>query len=183
MKYGYARVSTTDQDASLQIDALQEHGCDEIFVDKISASTTERPELNEMCNQLHSGDTVVVWKLDRMFRSTIHALGQIEQWSEQGILFTCITQGITTADDSATGKLMRTVLLAFAEFERDLIIERTKAGMKAAKCRGVHVGRPRKLGEVQIEDARAKLVAGWNLSKVARFFKVSRATLYRALEK
>ena len=82
MKYGYARVSTTDQDASLQIDALQEHGCDEIFVDKVSGFTTERPELSKMCNQLHAGDTLVCWKLDRMFRSTIHALGQIDAAAE-----------------------------------------------------------------------------------------------------
>ena len=106
-----------------------------------------------------------------MFRSTIHALGQIEERSEQGVLFTCTTRGISTADDSATGKLMRTILLGFAEFERDLIRERTKAGMKAAKCRGVHVGRPRKLGGAQLEDARAKLADGWNLSKGSPVFQ------------
>ena len=182
MIYGYARVSTQDQDAGLQMIALAEFGCVQIFAETVSGSVNARPELDKLRNQLQTGDHVVCWKLDRLFRSTIDALTQIEEWSEKGILFTCITQGISTADDSATGKLMRTVLMALAEFERDLKKERTKAGMEAAKRRGVHVGRPRKLGTAQLADARAKLAEDWPVAKVARFFKVSRATLYRALD-
>lgn len=181
MIYGYARVSTQDQDLALQIDALEQYGCDQIFTDTISGSVNARPQLDNLRAALSNGDHVVCWKLDRLFRSTIDALSQIEAWNSEGVNFTCITQQISTADDSATGKLMRTILMAFAEFERDLIRERTRAGMQAAKGRGIHVGRPKKLGIAQIKDARQKLDAGWTISQISRFFRVSRATLYRYL--
>ena len=182
MIYGYARVSTQDQDLELQLAALKEAGCEEIYADKISGTANERPELDNLRKILRPGDHVVVWKLDRLFRSTIDALTQIEAWSEVGIVFTCTTQGVTTSDDSPTGKLLRTVLMGFAEFERDLISERTKAGMAAAKANGTHVGRPKKVGKLQLEDAKEKIAHGWPIAKVARLLKVSRATLYRALD-
>ena len=178
MKYGYSRVSTADQDASLQLIALSAFGVDKIFSDAICGGTNHRPELDKLREALTGGDHVVVWKLDRLFRSTIDALTQIEDWSRRGILFTCTSQNITTADDSPTGKLMRTILFGFAEFERDLIRERTKAGMAAAKAQGKHMGRRKSLGDAQITDAKAKIADGWTVSKVARFFKVSRGTLY-----
>ena len=178
MMYGYARVSTQDQNLEMQLRALKEFGCDEIYSDKISGTTSERPKLSELREILKDGDHLVVWKLDRLFRSTQHAINQMQEWLEEGIQFTCTSQNITTADESATGKLMRTMLIGFAEFERDLISERTRAGMAAAKASGKHVGRRKALGSAQIDDARRKIADGWSIAKTARFFKVSRGTLY-----
>jgi len=182
MIYGYSRVSTTDQDAALQIDALNEYGVDSIYSDTISGSTNERPELDKLRRELKAGDTVVVWKLDRLFRSTIHALKELEAWAGENIVFHCLTQPISTADDSPAAKLMRTMLMAFGEFERDLIKERTAAGMAAAKKRGTHCGRPTKLNKARVELAQEKIVAGMAMKDVAALLNVSRPTLWRALK-
>jgi len=163
MKYGYARVSTHEQDLDLQLMALKEFGCDEIFADKISGASYERPDLDRLRSKLRKGDHVVVWKLDRLFRSTQHALNQLDEWSGQGIVFTCTTQqALSTADTSASAQLMRKIFMAFADFEKDLISERTKAGMAAAKAKGKHIGRRKVLGTAQIEDAKAKIALGWS---------------------
>ncbi|WP_298976559.1 recombinase family protein [uncultured Roseobacter sp.] len=139
---GYVRVSDADQSEALQIDALKAAGCAIIYTDHgVSGAKTARPALDQMMKTLETGDTLKVWKLDRLGRSTIHLLSILEELQHRGIHFHAITQGIDTS--TAVGRMIFGQLAVFAEYERSLISERTKAGMKAAKARGVHVGRPR----------------------------------------
>jgi DNA invertase Pin-like site-specific DNA recombinase len=141
-KIGYARVSDADQSEALQLDALKAAGCTTIYHDHgISGAKTARPALDRMMGKLKSGDTLTVWKLDRLGRSTIHLLSILKDLQKRGIHFHAITQGIDTS--TAVGRMIFGQLAVFAEYERSLISERTKAGMAAAKARGVHVGRPR----------------------------------------
>ncbi|AXT44194.1 recombinase family protein [Phaeobacter inhibens] len=141
-KIGYVRVSDKDQTEALQVDALQAEGCRKIFTDHgVSGGKADRPALNALLRELKAGDTLTVWKLDRLGRSTIHLLQILSDLQERGIEFHAITQGIDTR--TAVGRMIYGQLAVFAEYERSLISERTKAGMAAAKARGVHVGRPR----------------------------------------
>lgn len=141
-KIGYVRVSDKDQSEDLQLDALRNAGCDLIYGDHgVSGSITKRSGLEELLASLEAGDTLVVWKLDRLGRSTIHLLQLLSDLRDRGVDFQAITQGIDTT--TAVGRMLYGQLAVFAEYERSLISERTKAGMAAAKARGVHVGRPR----------------------------------------
>ena len=141
-KIGYVRVSDKDQTEALQVDALNAAGCDEIYCDHgVSGATSERSGLNDLLDSLEEGDTLVVWKLDRLGRSTIHLLQLLSDLRDRGVDFQAITQGIDTT--TAVGRMVYGQLAVFAEYERNLISERTKAGMAAAKARGVHVGRPK----------------------------------------
>ncbi|WP_065332289.1 recombinase family protein [Tritonibacter mobilis] len=142
-KIGYVRVSDKDQTEALQLDALNTVGCDKVFVDHgVSGAKTKRDGLDQLFKELKEGDTLVVWKLDRLGRSTIHLLQILNDLRDRGIEFLAITQGIDTR--TAVGRMIYGQLAVFAEYERSLISERTKAGMAAAKARGVHVGRPSK---------------------------------------
>ena len=136
---GYARVSTQDQNMAMQIDALREYGCERIFEEKRSGKTKERPQLEAMFDYLREGDTVVVWKLDRLGRSMRDLLDLTERMEQQGIGFVSIKDGIDMTD--ATGRLYFHLMACLAEFERDLISERTKAGLEAARARGRKGGR------------------------------------------
>ncbi|WP_253279852.1 recombinase family protein [Phaeobacter sp. 11ANDIMAR09] len=141
-KIGYVRVSDKDQTEALQLDALQAEGCRKIYTDHgVSGGKVDRPALNALMQELNAGDTLTVWKLDRLGRSTIHLLQILSDLQERGVEFHAITQGIDTR--TAVGRMIYGQLAVFAEYERSLISERTKAGMAAAKARGVHVGRPR----------------------------------------
>jgi len=141
-KIGYVRVSDKDQSEGLQVDALKNAGCDLIYGDHgVSGTITKRCGLDDMLASLETGDTLVVWKLDRLGRSTIHLLQLLSDLRDRGVDFKAITQGIDTT--TAVGRMLYGQLAVFAEYERSLISERTKAGMAAAKARGVHVGRPR----------------------------------------
>ncbi len=141
-KIGYIRVSDKDQTEDLQVDALKAEGCNLIFMDHgFSGGKLARPALDDMMKELQSGDTLTVWKLDRLGRSTIHLLQILNQLRERGVDFHAITQGFDTR--TAVGRMIFGQLAVFAEYERSLISERTKAGMAPAKDRGVHVGRPR----------------------------------------
>jgi len=142
-KIGYVRVSDQDQSEALQIDALNAAGCTAIYRDHgVSGAKTARAGLDGALSELKDGDTLVVWKLDRLGRSTIHLLQILDGLLERGIEFQAITQGVDTR--TAVGRMIFGQLAVFAEYERSLISERTKAGMAAAKARGVHVGRPLK---------------------------------------
>lgn len=144
-KVGYVRVSDEDQSENLQIDALNAAGCDVIYGDHgVSGAIPNRKGLEDMLSDLDEGDTLVVWKLDRLGRSTIHLLQLLDDLRKRGVDFQAITQGIDTT--TAVGRMLYGQLAVFAEFEREQISERTKAGMRTAKARGVHVGRPRKVG-------------------------------------
>ena len=141
-KVGYVRVSDKDQTEALQVDALQAEGCELIYADHgVSGGKVNRPALDDMMTELRAGDTLTVWKLDRLGRSTIHLLQILGDLQERGVEFHAVTQGIDTR--TAVGRMIYGQLAVFAEYERNLISERTKAGMAAAKARGVHVGRPR----------------------------------------
>ncbi|UZD92120.1 recombinase family protein [Cognatishimia activa] len=141
-KIGYVRVSDRDQTEALQIDALYAAGCDAIYGDHgVSGVVTKRRGLDDVLDCLEEGDTLVVWKLDRLGRSTIHLLQLLSDLRDRGVDFQAITQGIDTT--TAVGRMLYGQLAVFAEYERSLISERTKAGMAAAKARGVHVGRPK----------------------------------------
>lgn len=142
-KIGYVRVSDKDQTEALQLDALKAAGCNVIYGDHgVSGKITKRTGLSELLAALKKGDTLMVWKLDRLGRSTLHLLTLLEDLRTRGIDFHIITQGIDTR--TALGRMVFGQLAVFAEYERNLISERTKAGMAAAKARGIHVGRPRK---------------------------------------
>lgn len=137
----YARVSTVDQNPELQFDALKKAGADRIFTENASGSDRDRPELASCLSFVRRGDVLLFWKLDRLARSTVH-LGQIaEQCRAKGVDMRCLTQPIDTT--TPTGKLMFSILACFAEFERDIIVERTLAGLAAARARGRIGGRPK----------------------------------------
>lgn len=180
MKIGYARVSTKDQEAHLQRDALTEVGCERIFEEKASGAQRDRPELKAALEYLRAGDVLVVWKLDRLARSLRQLIETVEDLQERGIGFVSITEGIDTT--SPGGKLVFHVFGALAEFEREMIAERTKAGLKAAKDRGRKLGRPAALSEDQIKMARSMKASGdLSMPQIAKQLGVSRATLYRVL--
>ena len=178
MKYGYARVSTEDQNPALQLAALKRAGCRKTFKDEPRA-TTKRPALLRCLKTLQDGDTLIVWKLDRLARSLRDLISMLDDFHRRGIHFRSLTEEINTSTPG--GKLIFHIFAALAEFERGLIIERTRAGMKAARARGVRSGPKPKLSRLQIEHARKLIEDGQRREDVADLFKVSRVTLYRAL--
>lgn len=152
--YGYARVSTQDQKLDLQTDALKKAGCQKIIVEKASAAK-ERPELNKLLKQLTAGDSLIVWKLDRLGRSLRHLVDLVAMFGEKGVQFISIQDSINTT--TASGRLMFNIAASFAEFERDIIRERTNAGLEAARARGRKGGRPPGLSyEKQLKAQQAK---------------------------
>ena len=140
MKIGYARVSTFDQNLNLQLDALRNSGCEQIFEEKISAVAKERPQLTILFSKLRKGDSVVVWKLDRLGRSLKDLIDLITKMKNLGVTFVSIQDGIDTS--TATGRFTFNIFASLAEFEREIISERTKAGLAAARARGRKGGRP-----------------------------------------
>lgn len=177
---GYARVSTRDQNVDVQRQALLAAGCDLIFDDTISGSTKSRSGLNQALAALSSGDVLVVWKLDRLGRSMQHVVNTVLDLDKHGIGFRSLTEAIDLS--SSTGKLLLSVFGWLAEVERDLTTERTKAGLAAAKRRGVQLGRKRKLTPNDVEHARRMIESGeQSVAGMARILKVGRNTLGRAL--
>lgn len=183
MKIGYARVSTDEQNLDLQIDALNAAGCKKIFTDNgISGITKERDGLSQALSAvIEKNNTLVVWKLDRLGRSLGFLCELIDELKGQGAGFQSLTDGIDTT--TTGGKLVFHIMGALAEFERDLIRERTKAGMKAAKKRGKHIGRPKALSNGQIQHMHELLNNGKTQGEVAELFSVSTNTVGRALKK
>lgn len=180
MLIGYARVSTADQNADLQHDALNAAGVGRIFTDQgVSGSQASRPEFDRCLDTLRKGDTLVVWRLDRAARSLKNLLALVESLNERGVALRSLTESIDTG--SASGRLILAVFGALAEFERDLIRERTTAGLAAARARGVRVGRPFRLTADQTAQARTLIAAGHRTVDVARTLGVGKSTLYRAL--
>ena len=180
MRVGYARVSTQDQKLDLQRQALQTAGCDLIFEDHISGTRAKRPGLDKVLAELAPGVVVVVWRLDRLGRSLSHLVEVLKVIESKGAGFVSLNEAIDTT--SASGRLVFHMMAALAEFERSLIVERTQAGLAAAKARGAKLGRRRKLTPKQVAHGRALLDAGETGHAVAQSLGVSRATLYRALE-
>ena len=178
MKIGYARVSTLDQNLDLQLQALKKAGCQKIFREKISGASRQRPEFQKMLDQLREDDTVVVWKLDRLARSTRHLLETMETIREAGARFQSISEPWADTTTHA-GKMIMTVFAGIAEFERDLIRERTQAGRVAAKINGVRFGRPAKLNAEQVKLAQRLIDEGKAAREIADTFNVHVATIYR----
>lgn len=179
---GYARVSTDDQDLSLQIDALTKQGipANSIFMDKISGAKTERPGLNECLKSLKPGDILVVWRLDRLGRSMRHLITLVEDLRNKGIGFRSVSEGAIDTT-CASGELIFNIFSALAQFERRLIQERTKAGLAAARARGRMGGRPK----TSPNDAKVRLAKtlladkSLEVDDICETLKISRSTLYR----
>ena len=182
MEIGYARVSTGEQTLDLQLDALTRAGCGKLFTETASGATAERPVLSEALAYLRPGDVLVVWRLDRLGRSLQHLIAVVAQLAECGIGFKSLSEQIDTT--TSGGKLVFHVFGALAEFERDLIRERTQAGLAAARARGRVGGRPKKLAEPkQVALARALYEGGQtDIATICSTLGISRATLYRALK-
>lgn len=181
MLVGYARVSTEDQKLDLQIDALKSAGCERIFSDKISGAQKERPGLKQALNFIRRGDTLVVWKLDRLGRSLKHLIDTVNELNDRGIGFMSLQEGMDTSTPG--GKLIFHVFGALAEFEREIIRERTQAGLKAARARGRLGGRPKVMDAATLKMAstlmRDKTMP---IKDICKKIGVSRATLYRYLQ-
>ena len=178
MNIGYARVSTQDQNLDLQNDALKSAGCEKIYTDKMSGAKTDRPGLEEILGFIRKGDTLVVWKLDRLGRSLKHLIQVMNLLEERGIYFKSVQESLDTSTPG--GKLIFHVFGALAEFERDIIRERTLAGLAAARARGRKGGRPRKLSKKQIEMAKNLMKdVSIPIGEICQTLGVSKATLYR----
>ena len=180
-KIGYARVSTLQQDEALQRDALHAAGVDRIFVDKASGKLESRPALDDLLAQARPGDTVVVWRLDRLGRSLKHLIETVGALEARGVAFVSLTEAIDTSTPG--GRLIFHVFGALAEFERDLIRERTLAGLAAARARGRVGGRPTVWTPAKLATAKAMHASGdYDVSSIAKVLGVSRASVYRALQ-
>jgi DNA invertase Pin-like site-specific DNA recombinase len=180
MLVGYARVSTDDQDLALQRDALRAAGCERLFTDTMSGAKAARPGLTAALEFCRVGDTLVVWRLDRLGRSLTNLIELMTVLQEQEIGFRSLTEQIDTT--TSGGKLVFHIFGALAEFERELIQERTRAGLAAARARGRQGGRPKKLDRKKIDMAQQLYDAGeHSIADICQTLGVSRATLYRAI--
>ena len=181
MLIGYARVSTGDQHLDMQMDALKRLGCDEVFTDIASGAKSQRPGLEKAIAYLREGDTLVVWKLDRLGRSLQHLIQTIKELNKKNIGFKSLQESIDTM--TSGGKLIFHIFSALAEFERDIIIERTEAGLKAARARGRMGGRPALLNKRQISKLKQHYKDGnITVSEICKIFQVSRPTFYNYLK-
>jgi DNA invertase Pin-like site-specific DNA recombinase len=173
-------VSTADQNPALQIDALEAAGCSRVFIDQASGSLRDRPELTKAMDYLRKADSLVVWRLDRLGRSLRHLLDTVTGLNDRGVGLVSLTESIDTS--TSAGRLIMHVFASLAEFERELIIERTQAGLAAARARGRVGGRPAVLTGEKLQVARQLYDSKLHtVASIARTVGVSRATLYRHL--
>jgi len=181
MKYGYARVSTEDQNPALQDAALKKAGCKTIFKDKVTGAHVNRPSLTRCLKTLQPGDTLIVWKLDRLGRSLRDLIHMLDRFKQQGIKFRSLTEAIDT--ETPTGRAMWQMIGVLAELERSLITERTRAGVKDAQRRGVKFGPKVKLTPERFAHARKLIEQGTRPTDAAKIIGIGRATLYAALQR
>ncbi len=182
MRIGYARVSTYDQNPELQLDALKKSSCKKIFTDKISGVSQARPQLDRLIDNLREGDTVVVWRLDRLGRSIKDLIEWMDYFQENKIGFVSLQESINTT--TPTGKLIFHIMAALAEFERNLIRERTMAGLRAAKARGRKGGRPPKLDQKRVKTAiKLHKQGDMSVQEICDMMEISRKTLYNYINK
>lgn len=184
MLIGYARVSTADQTTALQRDALDAAGCGKVFLDEgVSGSVppTERPAFRQLLDHAREGDEIVAWRLDRVGRNARAVLALVEdELAPRGITLRTLNDGISTA--GTTGRLVLTILLAVAEMEKEVLRERTAAGVQAARERGATLGRPRVLNPEQVRLARELRAGGRSIRQIAAVLGVGKSTINRALE-
>ena len=183
MKIGYARVSTGLQNLDLQEDQLNQYGCEKIFSDHISGSRSKRPGLDKAIEFARSGDTIVVWRLDRLGRNMEDLITLVNELNNRGVSFHSLEENITMDKSSSTGQLLFHLFAAFAEFERNLILERSSAGRIAARARGRYGGRPEKLNKQDLKLLKTLYDNGTPIKTIAEQWKVSRTTIYRYLNK
>src|SRR5271154_577233 len=180
MDIGYARVSTLEQNLDLQIDALKQAGCEKIITDEISGSVAERPGLAKLSEILRKGDVLVVWRLDRLGRTLKHLIEWVNELDERGVGFKSLQETIDTTN--ASGKLIFHIFGALSEFERNLIRERTRAGLEAARSRGRQGGRPKKL-----DHNKRQLVVDLykgkkhSIKQICKMINISKPTLYKCI--
>ena len=181
MKYGYARVSTLHQDLEAQLQVLEKEGCDKIYKDKFTGTKTDRPNFNKVLEEIKEGDMLVVTKLDRFARTTTDGINIIKGLFEKRIKVHVLNMGLV--EDTPTGRLILSVMLAFAEFERDMIVERTQEGKAIAKQQpDFREGRPKKYGKKQIDHA-LQLLETQSYKQVEEQTGISKSTLIRAKRK
>ena len=183
MKIGYARVSTGLQNLNLQEDRLNQYGCEKIFSDHISGAKSKRPGLDRAIEFARSGDTIVVWRLDRLGRNMEDLITLVNELNNRGVSFHSLEENITMDKSSSTGQLLFHLFAAFAEFERNLILERSSAGRMAARARGRYGGRPEKLNKQDLKLLKTLYDNGTPIKTIAEQWKVSRTTIYRYLNK
>jgi DNA invertase Pin-like site-specific DNA recombinase len=181
MKIGYARVSTDDQDLTFQLQVLREAGCKKIYQEKISGAYTKRPELEKMLEQLREDDTVIVWRLDRLARSTRKLLEIADKFHNAGAHFRSLCEPWADTTSHA-GRMVMTVFAGIAEFERELIKERTSSGRHLAKQRGVKFGRPSKLNPEQKNLIKRLIAEGESIKSIAKTMNTHPSTIYRNME-
>lgn len=179
MRYGYARVSTDDQNLNLQLDALNAAGVTHIFTDKLSGKTRKRPGLEDLLSQIGPKDTLVVWRLDRIGRNFRDLVDIADELRERGANLISLTEGIDTS--SSIGEVIYRLMIVFADFERKVIVDRTNAGLAAAKARGVKLGRPPKLSPRTAASLKRAVDGGLSKVEVAKIFRIGRTTVYRCL--
>jgi DNA invertase Pin-like site-specific DNA recombinase len=181
MLIGYARISTTDQTLALQQDALKAAGCTKIFTDTASGSRADRPGLAEALSYARTDDSLVVWRLDRLGRSLAHLIETVQELQDRGVHFRSLQEQLDTA--TSGGKLVFHVFGALAEFEHDLIKERTMAGLAAARARGRQGGRPRKLGLDKLRQLRTLAADKTNsVRSICQTLGISKGTFYRYIK-
>lgn len=179
-RIGYARVSTADQDLAPQLDVLRAKGCHPIYSEHASGKHADRPELAQAMKALRAGDTLVVWRLDRLGRSLPDLIATVNELADRGVAFESVTEAIDTT--TASGKLVFNIFASLADFERHLIGERTRAGLAAGRARGRMGGRPPALTSRQLREARLLLTdPEATVTAVAERYGVSRTTLYKGL--
>ena len=178
MIFGYARISTTNQSLEAQIDMLQKAGAEKIFSDVFTGTKNDRPELDKLLKIIKDGDMLIITKLDRIARSLVHGIQLIEMLSDRGVIINVLNMGIV--DSSPTGKLIRNIMLAFSEFERDMILQRTQEGKAIAKQKpDFREGRPKKFKREQINHA-LEMLKDHSYKQVSAMTGISTATLGRA---
>lgn len=176
---GYIRVSTSKQTTDPQRDALTAYGCAKIFEEKMSGARTDRPQLAALLDYARPGDTIVVWRLDRLGRSLSHVVRTAEELHKRGIGIRGLNDGVDYS--TPTGRMIAGILAALAEYERTLIAERAQVAREAARARGKQVGRPKKISADQLESIRAMRAAGQSMATICRTTGLARSTIYNAL--
>ncbi len=175
--FGYARVSAADQNTDTQLDALQRHGCDRIFEEKITGMATQRPALDEMLSLLRAGDTVVVSRFNRLGRSRNHLIDLIGEFADRDIVFKALDLGIDSS--TVAGKLVLRIFSALADYERETILEKTRVGQQLAKAKGKHVGRPAGPNAGNYAKVKTALAKGLSVSEIVKLTGISISSVKR----
>ena len=183
LKIGYARSYTILHNLDLQEDSLEKFGCEKVFTDHMSGAKSNRPGLEIAIEFVRSGDALVVWRLDRLGRNMEDLITIVNRLNNRGVSFHSLQENITMDKSSSTGQLMFHLFAAFAEFERNLILERSAAGRAAARARGRFGGRPEKLSKSDLELMKTLIDNGTPIKTIAERWNVSRTTIYRYLNK